>query len=31
MCPGSAGSRSRPSDMDSGKPAFMSGVPRQAT
>ena len=28
VCLGSAGSRARPSDMDPGKPAFMSGVPR---
>ena len=28
VCPGSAGSRSRPSDIDSGKPAFMSGASR---
>ena len=31
VCPGSGGSRSRPSDMDSGKLAFMSGAPRSAS
>ena len=31
VCPGSAGSRSRPSDMDSGKPIFLSGAPRPAS
>ena len=28
VCPSSRGSRSRPSDIDSVKPAFMSGAPR---
>ena len=28
VCPGSAGSRSRGSNMDSGKPIFMLGAPR---
>ena len=31
VCPGSCGSRLRPSDIDSGKPAFMSDVPRLAS
>ena len=31
VCPGSGGSRPRPSDTDSGKPAFMSGAPRPAS
>ena len=31
MYPDSGGSRSRPSDMDSGKPAFMSGASRPAS
>ena len=31
VCLGSSGSRSRPSDIDSGKPAFISGTPRPAS
>ena len=31
VCPGSAGSRSRPSDMNSGKLVFMSGAPKLAS
>ena len=31
VCPGSGGSWQRPSGMDSGKPAFMSGAPRPAS
>ena len=30
VCPGMDGSRSKPSDMDSGKLAFVSWVPRPA-
>ena len=30
VCPASDGSRSRPHDMDYGKPAFMTGAPRPA-